>query len=228
MKRYFHIAITAAVFMGTATAAAANPPSWVLNRLEVQKLVASETPIANLRLAGHFSAVAARYSREAAGHRSMAAAYRVNPNRAAASSAADHCERQAAIAAEWADASRNLAGYHAALAAHRPSVFPKGAAELQGGRGAPEPTAAELHKLALLARTRTDHFALHEYYATLAKKRIADAEYHVRMAAGYRAGVHKGAYDGGVNFDRLAQAARKAAKDATEAANRHRQLASVA
>ena len=65
---------------------------------------------------------------------------------------------------------------------------PKGAAELQAGRR-PEPTAEQLHKLALSARTRTDHLALREYYMNVAGKRAAEAAEHLRMATGYRAAV---------------------------------------
>ena len=48
------------------------------------------------------------------------------------------------------------------------------------------------------------------------------------MVAAYRASVRNGAYDPGVAYERLARIARKAAKEATEAANRHQVFANVA
>ena len=61
MKPLSRIVMTATVFVGIATFAAAATPSDVLNRLEVQKLVALETTVANLRLALHFNALADQF-----------------------------------------------------------------------------------------------------------------------------------------------------------------------
>ena len=61
MKPLSRIVMAAAVFTGIATCAAAATPSAVLNRLEVQRLVAAETPVANLRLAAHFNALADQF-----------------------------------------------------------------------------------------------------------------------------------------------------------------------
>ena len=228
MKPLYRIAVALVACLGAATAAAAEPPSRVLNKLEVQKFVAAETPIANLRLAIHFDGVAEQYFREAARHRATATVYGANAHRSIATTAADHCEREAVIATQWAVAARRLARYHVELASGRTGIFPPGAAELQGGRGAPEPTAEQLHRLALLARTRSDHLALQEYYAIVAEERTAAADAYRRMAAAYRAGVRKTVGDPGSNYDRLASLARRAAQQATEAANRHRQLATIA
>jgi hypothetical protein len=154
--------------------------------------------------------------------------FSANAHRSVAPNAADHWERAAADAISWARAAREAARYHVAIAAGRDPIVPRGAAELRGGRGAPEPTADQLHRLALTARTRTDHLALQEYYAGVARKKGAEADHHARVAAGYRAGVRNGRYDTAAAYERLAARARKAAKTATEAANRHRQLATVA
>ena len=55
------VVITAVAFVGATAVAAANTPSNVLNKLEVQKLVAMERPVADLALAVHFNALADRY-----------------------------------------------------------------------------------------------------------------------------------------------------------------------
>ena len=228
MNPLYRIAVVLVGCVGAAAVAAAEPPSRVLNKLEVQKLVAAETQVANLRLAIHFDGVAEQYFHEAAHHRATGTVQGANAHRSIAATADDHCEREAAVATEWGVAARRLARYHSDLATGRTAVLPKGAAELQGGRGAPEPTAAQLHRLALLARTRSDHLALQEHYAIVARERTAAADAYRRMAAAYRAGVRKDVGDPGSNFDRLARLARRSAQQATEAANRHRQLATIA
>ena len=227
MKAFSRVAIAAVALIGAATLAAADTPP-VLHKLEVQKLVAAESPIANLTLAAHFNAVAARYDEEAVRYRAAATVFRANANRSTVTHAGIRWERHSVIATEWAAAAHELAKYHVNLAAGRSAIVPRGAGELQAGRGAPEPTAEQLHKLALLARTRTDHLELEEYYRVVAGKKAAEAEHHVRMAAGYVAGVRNGTHDPAVTRERLARLARKAAKTALEAANRHRIRAPVA
>lgn len=228
MNRLYRVALAAAILAGTASLVTAQSPAGVLNTLEVQKFVAAETPIANLRLAVHFDAMATQYVKDAERHKAIGAAYVANAHRSVVTSAGRQSDRQAALATEWAAKARALAAYHVDLARGRTPVVPNGAAELQAGRGAPEPTAEQLHKLALTARTRTDHLALQEYYMNVAGKRAAEAEAHLRIATGYRAVVWKGAWDPAATRERLARLARTAAARATEAANRHRQLATIA
>jgi hypothetical protein len=158
----------------------------------------------------------------------MASVYRANANRSATTTAGDRCDRLVERAERWAGAALELAMYYGDIASGIDAVLPARAIALQGGYGAPEPTAEQLHKLALTARTRTDHLQLSEYYAAVAKKRAAEAADYSVMAPAYRAGVRNGAYDPGVAYERLARLARKAATDATEAANRHQLLANVA
>lgn len=227
MKPLSRIAMTAAVFVGIATFAAAAPPSDVLNRLEVQKLVALDTTVAKLRLALHFNDLAAQFMVNADRHRAMASVYRANANRSATTTAGDQCDRLAARDEKWVGAALELAAYYGDLASGVDAVLPARAMALQGGYGAPEPTADQLHKLALTARTRGDHLMLREYYATLAKKRAAEAGDYAVMVTAYRASVRRGGYDPGVAYEHLARIARKAAKEATEAANRHQVLANV-
>src|SRR5688572_7640824 len=228
MKPFFRVAIATVAFVGVASLAAADAPSNVFHKLAVQKLVAAETPVANLALAAHFRAVADRYLKEAARHRATAAVvYTVHPNRAAATTVWSHGEREAALATRWAAQARELAAYHVEHAAGRPAVLPMGATELWAGRGAPEPTPDQLHKLALLARTRSDHLELAEYYATVAKNAAATAQDRRRMATACRAGIRSSMFDVAFTWDRLARLANKEATKAEEAANRHKQLATI-
>ena len=228
MKRFVRVAIATVVFVGVASLAAADTPSNVFHKLAVQKLVAAETPVANLALAAHFRGIASRYLEEAARHRATAAVYTVHPNRVAATTAISHCEREAALATQWAAEARELAAYHVEHAAGRPAVLPMGATELWAGRGAPEPTPDQLHRLALLARTRSDHLVLAEYYSTVAKNSATTANDRLRMAAAYRAGIRNSFHDVAATWDHLARLAKKEAMKAEEAANRHKQLAAIA
>ena len=228
MKPLSRIVMTAAVFVGIAASAVAATPSDVLNTLEVQKLVALDSTVANLRLALHFNALADQFITDAEQHRAMATVYRANANRSATTTAGDRCDRLVKRAERWAGAALELAMYYGDIASGIDAVLPARAVTLQGGYGAPEPTAAQLHKLALTARTRADHLILREYYATLAKKRAAEASDYAVMVTAYRASVRNGGYDAGVAYERLARLARKAAKEATEGANRHLILANVA
>ena len=227
MKPFFRVVLAAVALISAATLAAAQAPSGVLNTLEVQKLVAAETPEASSALAAHFNALAERYAADAKAHKAMGQAYKANANRSAATSGANHCERLATLATESATAARELAKYHQALAGGKAAVVPKGAAPFQAGKGAPAPTADQLHHLAMMANGRADHLALAEYFATVAKKNTADADDHVAMARAYRAGVRKGTFDPAAHCDHMAKLARDAAKEAGDAANLHRQLANV-
>jgi hypothetical protein len=220
--------VMTAVFIGMATCAAAAPPSAVLNRLEVQKLVAAETLLARLSLATHFNALADRFIADAARHRATATVFRANANRSATTTAGDQCDRLAARDEKWAGAALALAMYYGDLADGIAAVLPARAVGLQGGYGAPEPTADQLHKLALTARTRRDHLALREYYSMVAKRKTSEADTLANAAAAYRAGARRGTYDGALAIEQRVRAARKAATQATEAANRHEVLANIA
>lgn len=227
MKPFYRALVAAVAVVGVAVVAAAQTPASLLNRLEVQRLVAADTPAANVALAGHFTALADRYAADAAGHKAMGKAYSANANRSAVTNASRHCERLASLAAESSSAAREMAKYHRDLAGGAAAVAPKGAAVFQGGKGAPEPTEHDLHHLAMTAKTRADHLMLEEYFATLAKKNTTEGEDHVAMARAYRAGVRKGNYDPAVHCDRLVRLAREAAKEAAAAAALHKQLANV-
>ena len=223
LSRY---AFAAVAILASATVALAQAPSGVVNKLDVQALVAAGTPEANATLASHFAALADKYTADAARHKDMAKAYAGNANRSAATNIAPHCARLADIAAESATAAREMASYHRQLAGGAAATAPKQAAKLHAGEGAPAPTTMDLHHMAMMAHSAADHHSLEEYFTTLARQSAADAEAHVAMAKAYRAGVRKGS-DPAVHCDRLAKLARDAAKEATEAASLHRQLANV-
>jgi hypothetical protein len=221
------VALTTVGTLALATVALAQAPSGVVNKLEVQTLVAADTPQANATLASHFDALADGYMSEAARHKDMAKAYGANANRGVATNIAPHCARLADIAAESAKAAREMASYHEQRAAGAAGTLPKNAVKLHAGEGAPAPTAMDLHHMAMMASTPADHRGLAEYFTTLANKSKADADSHAAMAQAYRAGVRKGAGDPAVHCDRLVTLSRDAAREAAETAALHGQLANV-
>jgi hypothetical protein len=227
MKSLSRLALAAVAILASAAFASAQTQSGVVNKLEVQRLVASGTPEANATLATHFAELADRYAADAARHKDMAQAYKANSNRSPATGAAAHCDRLAALATESAAEAREMVTYHEQLATGVVATVPRNAAKFDAGKGAPEPTAGDLHHLAMMAMTPAEHRSLEEYFTTLAKKNTADADAHAAIARSYRAGVHKGGGDPADHCDRLAKLAREAAKEATEAASLHRQLANI-
>jgi hypothetical protein len=218
----------AAVALTTVTGAAAGqtPVSPILNTLEVRKLVASTDPADNARLSAHFAALADQYAGEAKRHSAMAQAFIAAPTRRfPAHTAADHCKRLATLNTESAETVRELAAHHEKLAAGVATTLPKNGARFHAGAGAPEPTDAELNALAAQASTPADHRALEEYFLTAAKRYTTDANDHVAMAQAYR-GTHIS--QAAVHCDRLVSLLRDEAKEATAAAEMHKQLATVA
>lgn len=226
MKRFSRILAVAFAASAIATAAAAQEP--ILNKVDLQRLVAAETPVARLRLVLHFNALADRYREEAEAHTATAATFKATANRSAAVTAGDRFTLLAARATESAAAARQLAAYHASAATGGSVPLPAGAAAMQGGLGAREPSADELRRLSRLSRSRGDHLVLEEYYGILARRKAAESADHRGRATAYRAGLHKGLYDAGVNDDRLARVAHLEARRAQQSANLHRQLANIA
>jgi len=215
----------AAVVVALAGSAGAQErPLGLLNNLDVRTLVARGDPVDNDRLFVHFRVLADRYQTEAERHDAMASSFVGNPNRSSGSGMSEHCRRLAGLNRESAHTLRALALYHKKLAEGTPATVPRDGARFQGGAGAPEPTERELDALAAKARSRTDHLALAEYFRTLAKRYTTDANEHVTMALTYRGGRFAQA---AVHHDRLADVARKAAKEATTAAGMHEQFATV-
>ena len=216
------VVVTLAAFISTATA---QTPSPILNALEVQKLVASADPADNARLSAHFAALADSYAREASRHTAMANAFIASPTRRTpTNSAADHCKRLAGLNQRSADTLRELAAYHEKRAAGVAATAPKGAAQFHAGAGAPEPTDAELNALAARASTAADHHALEEYFTAAAKRYREAVNEHAVMAQAYR-GTRVA--QAAVHCDRLVTLSRDEAKEATAAAEMHKQLATV-
>ena len=116
MKSLYRLALTAVAVLASAAIVTAQTASGVVNKLEVQKLVAAGTPEANAALADHFTALADSYTADAARHTDMAKAYSANPVRSVATSSSPHCTRLAEIATESATAAREMAAYHQQLA----------------------------------------------------------------------------------------------------------------
>jgi hypothetical protein len=208
---------------GSATAQDMSPA--LLNAFDVQQLVKRADPGDHARLSAHFAALGDRYAAEAEKHVAMSQSFGGNPNRNLAVGMSAHCARLADLNRQSAATVRELAAYHERLASGRPATAPGDAARFQGGAGAQQPTEKELKALAANASTSSDHRALQEYFVTLAKHYTTEANEHVALAQIYRgtriahAAVHQ---------DHLAGLSRDAAKEATEAATMHKDLAGVA
>ena len=78
--------------------------------------------------------------------------------------------------------------------------------------------------MAAKAGTPDDHRAIERYFLTLAKRDTAEADEHVALAKAYRGTRIAQA---AVHHDRLAGLSRDSAKEATAAAEMHKQLAGV-
>lgn len=216
---------TAALLTVAGTLAAQERPNGLLNTLEVRQLVARAEPADNARLAAHFSALADRYTAEAKRHQTMSQSFIGNPSRNLGTGMSVHCKRLADLNTQEATTVRELVAYHEKLAAGAPATPPRDGARFQGGAGAPEPNEKELNALAAKAGTPAEHKALEEYFLTLARRYTTAADEHVTLSATYRG--TKIAQASAIH-DHLARLARDSAKEATAAAEMHKQLASVA
>ena len=220
------LALAAAALVALAGIATAQErSSGLLNTLEVRELVGRAEPADNARLAVHFTALADRYTAEAKRHTAMSKSFVGNPNRNLGSGMSVHCKRLADLNTQEATTVRELAAYHEKLAAGATATPPRDGARFQGGAGAPEPNEKELNALAAKAGTPAEHKALEEYFLTLAKRYTTAADEHVTLSATYRG--TKIAQASAIH-DHLARLARDSAKEATAAAEMHKQLANVA
>ena len=219
------LTIAALAIVAVAGPATAQNTSPILTTLEVRRLVASGEPADHAALVRHFTALAERYEAEARRHTAMATAFVGNPNRNLGGGMSAHCKRLATLNTQSATALRELAGHHRALAAGAASAVPPNAGRFQAGAGAPEPTEADLKALAAKAATPADHRALEEYFRTVARRHTAEAENHTALAESYRGTRIAQA---ATHCDRIVANAREAAKEATAAAEMHRQLANIA
>jgi hypothetical protein len=215
-------ALTIVAVAGSAAAQSAS--TSILNALEVQALVASADPGDNGRLSAHFAALADHYAAEARRHTSMSQAFMGNPSRHLATDISAHCKRLAELNTRSAVTVRELAAHHEKLAVGAPSIPPRDAAHFHGGAGAREPSNQELRTLAARARTPDDHFALEEYFLTLAKRYTATANEHATAAQSYRGSKIAQA---AVHCDRLVARSRKLADEAIAHAAVHKAFAGL-
>ena len=210
------------VFAGSAAAQDKSPA--LLNTVEVQQLVKRAEPGDNARLAAHFTALADRYAAEAKRHTSMAQSFVGNPSRNLGTGMSAHCKQLADLNTKSATELRELATYHQKLASGAAATQPAAGARFEGGAGATVPTEKELTALAAKAGTPSEHRALEEYFLTLAKQYTADANEHAATANTYRGTKIAQA---AVHCDSLVRLSKDAAKEATAAAEMHKQLAGV-
>jgi len=215
-------AVAALMFVGSV--AAQEKPSGLLNSLEVQQLVKRAGPNDNARLAAHFTALADRYAAEARRHQSMAQSFVGNPSRNLGTGMSAHCKQLADLNTKSATEVRELAAYHQKLASGVTATPPASGTRFEEGAGASTPTEQELDAMAAKASSPADHRALEEYFLTLAKRYTADATEHATTANTYRGTKIAQA---AVHCDNLVRLSRDAAKEATAAAEMHKQLAGV-
>ena len=206
-------------------AAAQTTSSAVLNSLEVQELIKRAEPADQARLGAHFAALADRSAAEAKQHTSMAQSYVGNPRGNLGTGMSVHCKGLAEMNTESATTLRELAAYHQKLGAGTPATPPIAGGRFQGGAGARAPTNQELSALAAKASTPADHRSLEEYFQALAKRYGTDANDHAAMARAYRGTKIA---QSAAHCDRLVALSRDEAKEATAAAEMHKQLAGVA
>lgn len=216
-------ALAILAFAGSVVAQNKSPA--LLSTLEVERLVTRSAPGDNARLAAHFTALAERYTADAKRHTAMSQSFVGNPSRNLATGMSAHCKTLADLDTQSATAVRELATYHQKLAAGAAATAPTAGARFEGGAGASVPTDQELNAWAAKASTPADHRGLEEYFLTLAKRYTADAKEHAAMASTYRGTRIAQA---AVHCDRLVSLSQAEAKEATEAAAMHKQLAGVA
>jgi hypothetical protein len=216
-------AVALFLFAGSAMGQTKSNP--ILNSVEVQQLVKRAEPGDNARLAAHFAALADYYTTQAKRHTSMAQSFVGNPSRNLGTGMSAHCKSLAALNTQSATELRELSTYHQKLASGATATPPAGGTRFEGGAGAPAPTEKDLNAMAAKASTPADHRALEEYFLTLAKRYTADVTEHTAMANTYRGTRIAQA---AVHCDNFVRLSRDAAKEATAAAEMHKQLAGVA
>ena len=161
--RSLALAAVAALTFAASGAAQDRAPG-LLNTLEVRQRVARAEPGDQAQLSAHFNALADQYAAEAKRHISMSQSYVGNPSRNLGAGMSAHCRQLASLNTQSETIVRELAAYHAKLAAGTQATPPKGGARFQGGAGAPEPTEKELSAFAAKASTPAEHRGLDEYF----------------------------------------------------------------
>ena len=211
-----------AVLTFAGSVAAQEKPSGLLNNLEVRNSSNAQSR-ATTRARAHFTALADRYAAEAKRHTSMAQSFVGNPSRNLGTGMSAHCKQLADLNTQSATELRELAAYHQKLASGVTATPPTGAHASRVAR-APAPTEQELNAMAAKASTPADHRALEEYFLTLAKRYTADATSTSRWRTPIAARRSPRRPCIATVSRRLS---RDAAKEATAAAEMHKQLAGV-
>jgi hypothetical protein len=227
MKLFLRILTITALAVATAHPAAAQNAPGLLNTFEVQQLVAADTPDAHAVLAKHFIALTAAYKADAARYSALANAYIGNPNHTAGVDVAARRMRQAQEATANAKIARAVTAYHQILSIGGMAMPPAGAAAFDGGKGAPAPRFAQLNEFGKSARTSAEHRVLAEYYLSMARNEMSNANTYATMAELSRVNGSRNAAVTATYGERLAHRAREVARQANAAAQLHRQLANI-
>ena len=215
------------VFAVAIADTAAAQQAWILNAVDVQQLVATDTPQAHTALAKHFMALAEIYKADATRYTALETGFIGNPNHATGIDVAGRRMRQAAEAARNADTARAVAAYHQILSIGGMATTPAGAIAFHGGKGTPGVTLGDLNRLGQSARRPADHRVLAEYYLYLARNETSSANQSVATAALARVSGGRNTVAVVDYNERLARRAREVARLANAAVQRHRQLANA-
>jgi hypothetical protein len=227
MRIFLRIFTIGALAMATAQTVTAQNAAGLVNTLEVQRLVAADTPRAHAALAKHFIALAAVYRADADRYSGLAALPSGNPNHPVAIDGRERRARQAQAAIADARAARDAAAYHLILSIRGTPRRLVPVSGFEGGKGAPLPTRAELDELARTARTSSAHRELAEYFLILVRTETSNAEAYARSAHMTRVSGARNTEATALRYDHLAARAREAARQANLAVELHRQLAAI-
>ena len=227
MKRASLIFAVAVVGSAIDGGAAAQDSSGVLNTLDVQRLVMTNTPAAHFRLAKHFMALADQYAANAA-RVNVSARLSGNPNHPSSASGGQRRRDESAAEASLSESARQMAAYHQFLSIGFPATVPDDRTGFDSGFGARIPTTSELARALAEARTSSDHHELQEFFLVRADRDEAAAARHTAVARSLRAGVPRGAESAAAHREWRAREARRMAKEARSAAEFQRQLAELA
>ena len=188
MKLFSRMLVVAAAVTAMAGTAVAQTAPGLLNKLEVQRLVAAHTPAAHASLAKHFVALTETYKAEAARYRALATGFTGNPNHWSGIDPGARRARQADAAVELALNARAMAAYHQLLSVGSAATAPRVAVTFDSGFGAPAPTQAQLSQLEKSARTPTDQRGTRRVFP----QRRASGNGHGRRACGDGANAEGG------------------------------------
>lgn len=221
--------LSSAVLLGVAARGAAQDrPADLLNSLEVRQLISRGDAADHAKLRSHYVALAARYEASAKRHASMAAGFARHPSRSLGAGMSVHCKRLAALDSEAAAVVRELADYHATRADGVSAVVPREAAKYEAGEGAPAPTDQEVVAMVSTAFTAADHRFLEQYFRTEAGRYAAESASHASTARTYRQMPRNPMAGAAQHCEKLAAAFTTEAKEASEAAAMHHEMAASA